>query len=573
MHANPTLHPDPGQLAAYGLGKLADADTAALAAHLETCESCRQTVAATPPDDFVSALQAARPEPAAALPPELANHPRFRIVRELGRGGMGVVYLAEHRLMQRQVAIKVISKALVDNPKTVERFHREVRAAAQLDHPNIVRAYDAEQAGDLHMLVMEHVEGLSLAQLLDREGRLPIADACSYIQQAALALQHAYERGMVHRDLKPQNLMLVSDKGVVKVLDFGLARLASERPQGQGLTVENAVMGTPEYLAPEQATDARQADIRADIYSLGCTLYCLLAGRPPFMQETALQTILAHRDKEAVPLHELRSDVSAALSAVVARMIAKDPAQRYQSPAEVAKALAPFCRSNSLPAAANEKPRPAPNKRRRRTIGLTAAVGALGLVMVMSLMLLVHTMQGTIEIELIDPKAKVEVKVDGEIIHILGVGKPLKLWVGEHHLWVTGENFETVSESFTVKRGKNPILRVRLKPRPAEPAVRYLSEMAEFDVQVGDARFATKGNLGYEAGDSGRIRVNGKGSPNGISMYPISKGSARARYELPKSAHMFVGSVALNDSAGAPGAPPGKGRQGSLGVKAGKHCS
>src|SRR5207302_8123145 len=133
---------------------------------------------------------------------------------------------------------------------------------------------------------------------------------------AAVALEYASKQGMVHRDLKPQNLMLVHNSGLVKVLDFGLARLVKETRKGKGLTAENAVMGTPEYIAPEQAMDARQADIRADIYSLGCTLYCLLAGRPPFVEQTAMQTILAHRDKKAVPLHKVRSDVPVELSAV-----------------------------------------------------------------------------------------------------------------------------------------------------------------------------------------------------------------------------------------------------------------
>jgi hypothetical protein len=243
--------------------------------------------------------------------------------------------------MNRQVVIKVINKSLLDQPGALERFRREVETAAQLAHPNIVIAHDAEQAGDLHMLVMEFVPGQNLAEVLRRKGPLPVMHACHYVRQAALGLQHAFERGMVHRDIKPLNLML-TPKGQVKILDFGLAKLVSENRGQTALTAMNAYMGTPDYSAPEQATDARTADIRADIYSLGCTLYCLLAGRPPFQEETAVQTILAHLEKEPLPLPQLRPDVAPELWAVVARMLAKDPAQRFQKPAEVAQALLPF---------------------------------------------------------------------------------------------------------------------------------------------------------------------------------------------------------------------------------------
>src|SRR4029077_14546621 len=196
------------------------------------------------------------------IPPELARHERYRVVRLLGEGGMGSVYEAEHCVMQRAVALKVISAAFTSRPATVERVRREVRAAARLSHPNIVTTYDAEDAGATLFLVMEYVEGVSLAQLVQQQGPLPVAEACAYIRQAALGLQHAHERGMVHRDVKPDNLIRTAD-GVVKVLDFGLATLTAER--GEGLTDKNVLMGPPDYMAPEQAMDARAADIRADV--------------------------------------------------------------------------------------------------------------------------------------------------------------------------------------------------------------------------------------------------------------------------------------------------------------------
>ncbi len=284
--------------------------------------------------------------PLADLPPELANHAKFRILKELGRGGMGVVYQAEHRLMEKTVALKVISRALLSHPEALERFHREVRAAAKLEHQHIVRALDADSAGELHLLVMEFIEGTSLFQTVQQKGALPVTHACHYARQAALGLQYAHEQGMVHRDIKPHNLML-TPKGQVKILDFGLARLASEQKGEGGLTRTGDFMGTPEYVAPEQATDARTADIRADIYSLGCTLYFLLTGRPPFQEGQAIQTILAHLRKEPTPLPQLRPDLPAELWPVVARMLAKDPAQRFQTPIEVAQRMAPFCKAAS----------------------------------------------------------------------------------------------------------------------------------------------------------------------------------------------------------------------------------
>ena len=365
-------HPTIQELAAFGLGKLPERAAAAIAAHLESCPACRETVANLPPDSFLGKVRAAKPNasslparsgdapgvekasaastPPKDLPPDLAKYSKYRFLRELGRGGMGIVYQAEQTVMGRTVAVKVINPSVLDHPDALPRFQSEVRAAAKLDHPNIVRAHDAEQVGSMHLLVMEYVEGASLADLVAKKGPLPVAYACHYIRQAALGLQHAFEQGMVHRDIKPQNLM-VNARGQVKVLDFGLARMRSERKAGGGLTQVDAFMGTPEYVSPEQATDAHSADTRADIYSLGCTLFFLLAGRPPFQGDTAVKVIMAHIEKEAPAIHEVRVDVPAELSAVVTRMLAKDPARRFQTPLEVAQALASFVKPGTKPAA------------------------------------------------------------------------------------------------------------------------------------------------------------------------------------------------------------------------------
>ncbi len=283
------------------------------------------------------------------VPLALQNHPRYRVLEPLGSGGMGAVYRAEHRLMRRPVALKVINPALTANGAAVERFRREVIAAARLTHPNIVTAHDAEHAGDLHFLAMELVEGMSLNELLGRRGRLSVADACDYARQAALGLQHAFEQGMVHRDIKPHNLML-TPQGQIKILDFGLARFVSDTNRGGALTQAGMAMGTADYMAPEQARDSRTADIRADIYSLGCTLYSFLTGQLPFPEGDAIQKLMAHVREKPRPVAELRPEVPPALCAVVERMMAKDPAQRYQTPAEVATALAPFTRPVAVPA-------------------------------------------------------------------------------------------------------------------------------------------------------------------------------------------------------------------------------
>jgi serine/threonine protein kinase len=292
------------------------------------------------------------------LPPELAQHPQYEVLRELGSGGMGVVYLAKNKLMDRLEVLKVVNKALLDRPGSVERFLREIRSAAKLNHPNVVAAHSALQMGELLVFAMEYVEGEDLQALVKSRGPLPVTHACHYVQQAAIGLQHAFERGMVHRDIKPQNLILAREgkKHIVKVLDFGLAKATQEDDVDAGpagvsptpgarvtrlaeLTGAGQMLGTPGYVAPEQTVDAAKADIRADIYSLGCTLYFLLTGQPPYRGKNLAEILHAHQTAEAPPLNLVRPEVPAELAAVVRKMMAKAPAQRYQMPAEVVQAL------------------------------------------------------------------------------------------------------------------------------------------------------------------------------------------------------------------------------------------
>jgi len=422
-------HPDSARLAAFGQGTLDHGELAEIETHLAVCESCCDLLSSLPDDEFVDRLRASQKLPGWAtefcgdvsvavtvhaeseatgfevpssfvfsdlssgseipltvdavgrsgprprefpleqeLPSELLNHPRYRIVRKLGAGGMGSVYLAQHQVMDRPVALKVIRSDLLGKPALVERFRREVKSAAHLAlHPNIVAAYDAEQAGDSHFLVMEFVDGVNLGDLVKSQGPLPVEAACDAIKQAAEGLEHAHQRGMVHRDIKPQNLMRTAN-GQIKILDFGLARLASEvlpdlaaaaEEDGQQhvrsmtpdggikLTLTDMVLGSADYIAPEQALDPRSADIRADIYSLGCTLYHLLAGEPPFPDGNLTQKLAAHAERAPNPLSELRQDVPPTLIQIVDQMMAKDRDHRFQRPAELAEALARFCEKKS----------------------------------------------------------------------------------------------------------------------------------------------------------------------------------------------------------------------------------
>jgi WD40 repeat protein len=288
----------------------------------------------------------------------------YIVLDPIGEGGMGQVYKARHQHMNRVVALKVIRKERLSNPEAVRRFYKEVQAAAQLAHPNIVLAFDAGQTGQTHYFAMEYIDGIDLSRLVKESGPLPVLRACDYIRQAALGLQHAHERGLVHRDIKPHNLLVViggatsasrsgsNGKDVVKVLDMGLARLQGLGDNETAVTKDGVVIGTPDFLAPEQATNARAADIRSDLYSLGCTFYYLLTGQPPFQGASLTEVLIQHQLNQARPVQELRPDVPPAVGAIVARLMAKNPAERFQTPAELAAMLTPFCQESGCSTAA-----------------------------------------------------------------------------------------------------------------------------------------------------------------------------------------------------------------------------
>jgi serine/threonine protein kinase len=288
---------------------------------------------------------------------------QYRLLAELGAGGFGQVYRALHTVMGRTVAVKVIAPHLLEDGQARAWFKREVQATTQLYHPNIVMAYDANEDDGLLFLVMEYIDGQDLDSVVQKQGPLPISVAFEILRQAGQALQHAHERRMVHRDIKPANLLIPRSAGLpgvgspadraailpppagaapvmVKVVDFGLARLYSSvggnTMKSQG---EQGFLGTPDYVSPEQARNAGSADIRSDLYSLGCTFYYALTGCKPFASENAVETLIKHLEKEPTPLEVLRPEVPTGVAAVIRRLMVKDPGKRFQTPAEVVAEL------------------------------------------------------------------------------------------------------------------------------------------------------------------------------------------------------------------------------------------
>ncbi|HEV3263404.1 MAG TPA: protein kinase [Gemmataceae bacterium] len=261
----------------------------------------------------------------------------YVLLDRLGQGGVSQVFKAYHPKSGRLLALKVIRPELLSNPEALGRFHREMRAVAQLNHPNIVNGFNISLDGDRNFFGMEFVDGTDLRKLVELAGALPVPQACDYMRQAALGLQHAHEHGLIHRDIKPANLLLSAAGSRIKILDMGLALFKDTAEE----VLTRAPIGSADYLAPEQAQDSHRVDIRADIYSLGCTFYYLLTANAPFADaRSAAQKLIAHCSRQAKPVRALRPEVPAEVAAVIDKTLAKDPAQRYQTPAEVAEALA-----------------------------------------------------------------------------------------------------------------------------------------------------------------------------------------------------------------------------------------
>ncbi len=518
-------HPSALHLAALALGKLKPDAAAKVQSHLSDCGECQSYISHTPRDELAEIVRQARHKaaeqntlatglsgtiglqtspglsPRDAVPPvppgspssgapssvqhevgeneiphDLFAQSKYRIVRVLGRGGMGTVYQAEHVRMKRPVAIKVINPELVNHPQALSRFEKEIEAVASLDHTNIARAFDAENIGSLQVFVMEFVRGQTLYDFLKSRGRLSAVDACRCVRQALIGLQHAHQHGLVHRDLKPQNLMLTRDTGQIKILDFGLAKAVSENRQSRGLTSSQATMGTYAYMAPEQALDAASADIRADIYSLGCTLYYLIGGVLPFDYETDAKLLLAHQNEVPCLLHEFRTEVPEALSALVARMLAKNPADRPQTPKEAADALLPFARGdvNLSPAMfADPLARPIAKRSnfdRWKWGGIAAALLFLVVFGVWAAGLFVRTPYGTIVVE--NAPADADVSIDGNSVTFTRNGESLVIESverGSHHLKLLQGGREIQANDVKIKVG-GQLVTVTFTPKAQQSA-------------------------------------------------------------------------------------------------------
>jgi len=272
---------------------------------------------------------------------------KYKLLAHLSRGGMSEVYLAEQVMMRRRVAIKVFPPDLIEQASYLERFYQESRTQASMDHPHIVRAHDFGNEGKIHYLVMEYVDGPDLENLVKNNGLLSYELAANYIQQAAEALSYAHSKSMIHRDIKPANLML-DRSGVIKLLDLGLVRITGTDKASLTLKHNENTLGTADYLAPEQAVDSHNVDERVDIYSLGCTLYYVLTGHPPFPEGTPVQRLMMHMNQEPPSIYEDRPDCPPEIVAICQKMMAKRADQRYQTAADVRDSLGNWLEANGF---------------------------------------------------------------------------------------------------------------------------------------------------------------------------------------------------------------------------------
>jgi Leucine-rich repeat (LRR) protein len=553
------------ELSDLSLGKLAPQRLDEVAEHLEACSSCQVAFASldTVDDTLFTALRPSGDDTSldaeSALQQGLARIRElgaslgsqvvadedlgtirdYQLLAKLGAGGMGTVYKALHMQLEKVVALKLLPADRM-HPEAVARFKREMKAVGKLHHAHIVQAFDAGEHDGRHFLVMELVDGADLAAIVRGHGPLKMADACEAARQTALALEYVRQHGMVHRDIKPSNLV-INTSGQVKVLDLGLARLHDPTNEGDELTSASQAMGTADYLAPEQIGDSHSVDIRADLYALGCTLYKLLAGEAPYADKrTAAQKMVAHLSQPFPDVRAARPEVSANLKAVLDRLVAKEPTQRYATPAEVATALAPFCSGHDLtvlarvsedeafdppaPTLASATGDPSLDETSTLVAGgaakpqakaaiiadgpylagngdwfsgrkLLLALAAGGLALLLGIVVLIQTRSGTLvlKVEGPDDGTPPVIKVDGktETAEVDKDGKVYRIRVnpGKHELLVTtpdGTEFG-VADKFSMSWGGETKLTARLERREGSPPVADDADRraAEYVLRIG----------------------------------------------------------------------------------------
>lgn len=509
----------PEKLRSYVLGELPEPESLRVLSHLEACPDCEATVSALDreSDTLIESLRTpvVQPEPVsvyrlaakrvAALPPDpsqvadpstpLQTLRDYELIEPLARGGMATVYRARHMRLNRQVAIKVLPARWLKDPTVVARFEREMQAVGSLRHPAIVQATDGGEADDVHFLVMELVDGVDGSRLVQGCGPLPIADACEIVRQAASGMAYVHASGIIHRDLKPSNLM-ITVAGEVKILDLGLARITGEQLADDELTTVGQLMGTLQYMAPEQLENSHQVDERTDIFSLGATLYKLLTGTTPHVtppREPLVSTLRRIASEPTTPIANRRSDLPTALCELVDRMLSQRAEDRPTTMQSIAESLATWTKDADLaervsrasrvhqqrtggdessrhvsPSALLTSPTRSPVVRVSPWRGRWAAIvatGLIGITLVFGAVITLQLTSGQLVIETSTPDVEVRILKAGQPHRQLTLNhtaNSLRLAAGEYDIEITSDadGLQIENGRFTLKRGETWLAKI-----------------------------------------------------------------------------------------------------------------